>query len=122
MESFTQKQIDMDLANFPPLDPATQQEIVQRYRLLAKKIQSQGLFDCHYTAYLIELCRYTLLAGLCTLFLHIGWYGTSGLFLGLFWHQLTLTCHDAGHMGITHNYHIDTTIGILLADFLGGLS
>ncbi|KAG0157452.1 hypothetical protein PDIDSM_4637 [Penicillium digitatum] len=44
------------------------------------------------------------------------------LLLGCFWHQLVFSAHDAGHMGITHNYHIDTTIGMIIADYLGGLS
>ena len=38
------------------------------------------------------------------------------------WHQLVFTAHDAGHMGITHDPIIDTLIGILIADFIGGLS
>jgi delta8-fatty-acid desaturase len=40
----------------------------------------------------------------------------------MFWHQLVFTAHDAGHMGITHDYVTDTIIGIIIADFLGGLS
>jgi delta8-fatty-acid desaturase len=56
------------------------------------------------------------------LFLHWGWYGTSGLFLGCLWHQLVFTVHDAGHMGITHNFTVDTVIGIIIANFIGGLS
>jgi len=52
----------------------------------------------------------------------MGWYGTSGLSLGFFWHQLVFTAHDAGHMGITHSFAVDTVIGIVIADFLGGLS
>jgi len=54
--------------------------------------------------------------------LSMQWYMTSAVFLGLFWHQLTFLAHDAGHMGITHNFHYDTLIGILVADFCGGLS
>ncbi|RFU31973.1 hypothetical protein B7463_g4357, partial [Scytalidium lignicola] len=45
-----------------------------------------------------------------------------GLFLGCLWHQLVFTVHDAGHMGITHNFQVDSVIGILIADFIGGLS
>lgn len=54
--------------------------------------------------------------------LKYGWYGSSGLFLGMLWHQLVFTVHDAGHMGITHDFTIDTVAGILIADFIGGLS
>ncbi len=56
------------------------------------------------------------------LFLRWRWYALSAACLGTFWHQLVFTAHDAGHMGITHDFQTDTMIGILIADFLGGLS
>lgn len=121
-DAFTQKEINFDRAKYPPLDAATQDAIVRRYRILYDRICADGLFRCNYTAYLLEICRYTVLFSTCLLCLHWGWYGTSGLFLGLFWHQLVFTAHDAGHMGITHNFTTDTLIGIVIADFLGGLS
>ena len=118
----TQEGIEMDLAKYPALDASTQDNIVRRYRLLNEKIQAEGLYRCNYRSYLIEICRYVFLLGVCFLCLHYGWYGTSGLFLGIFRHQLVFTAHDAGHMGITHSFTIDTVIGIIVADFLGGLS
>jgi delta8-fatty-acid desaturase len=42
--------------------------------------------------------------------------------MGAFWHQLTFTAHDAGHLGITHSYRIDSYIGIFIANLLGGIS
>ncbi|KAL8788440.1 MAG: hypothetical protein Q9213_001663 [Squamulea squamosa] len=122
LDARTQKEIDLDLHKYPPLDPVTQDDIVQRYRQLNEVIHAQGLYQCHYADYLIEVYRYALLIGLCLLFLRLGWYATSGLFLGLFWHQLVFTAHDAGHMGITHDFVYDTVIGVIVADFLGGLS
>ncbi|KAI9797892.1 MAG: hypothetical protein M1833_005092 [Piccolia ochrophora] len=122
LDARTQEGIDLDLATYPPLDPATQDEIVHKYRVLEQRIRAEGLFQCRYTSYLFEIARYLMLFGACLYFLHAGWYTTSGLFLGLFWHQLVFTAHDAGHMGITHSFAIDTTIGIIVADFLGGLS
>ncbi|KAL8674502.1 MAG: hypothetical protein Q9168_001094 [Polycauliona sp. 1 TL-2023] len=122
MHARTQQEIDFDLHKYPSLDPATQHDIVRRYRQLGQIIRAQGLYQCHYMDYLIELSRYTLLFTLCLLFLGLGWYATSGLFLGLFWHQLVFTAHDAGHMGITHDFVYDTIIGVIVADFLGGLS
>lgn len=119
---FTQQEIDLDLAKYPALDPTTQDNIVRRYRLLHERIRAEGLYQCNYRSYFIEICRYAFLFGMCLLCLRHGWYGTSGLFLGFFWHQLVFTAHDAGHMGITHNFTIDTLIGIIVADFLGGLS
>jgi len=122
IDAWTKREIDLDLSAYPPLDPITQDEIVQKYRLLNDRIKAEGLYKCNYTSYLTEICRYVLLFSLCLLFLKWQWYGTSGMFLGLFWHQLVFTAHDAGHMGITHNFTTDTVIGIIIADFLGGLS
>ncbi|KAH0542083.1 hypothetical protein FGG08_003463 [Glutinoglossum americanum] len=122
IDAWTKREIDLDLSTYPPLDPVTQDEIVRKYRLLHDRIKAEGLYKCHYTSYLTDLCRYVLLFSLCLLFLRWGWYGASGMFLGLFWHQLVFTAHDAGHMGITHDFTTDTVIGIIIADFLGGLS
>ena len=122
LDMCTQEKIDFDQAKYPPLDHATQDEIVSRYRILNDRIKAEGLYQCNYTAYMFEIIRYAVLLGMCLLCLHLGWYGTSGAFLGLFWHQLVFTAHDAGHMGITHNFTTDTVIGIVIADFLGGLS
>ena len=122
LEAYTQQKIDQDLEKYPALDATTQDDIVQRYRHLDTRIRREGLYQCNYTSYLTEICRYAFLFSMFILFLHRGWHGTSGLFLGMFWHQLVFTAHDAGHMGITHNFTTDTVIGIIIADFLGGLS
>ena len=118
----TEKEIESDQSRYPPLAPATQARIVEEYRNLYVRIQAEGLFDCNYSAYLVEVSRYALLFGAFLLALRYGWYAAGGLFLGLFWHQLVFTAHDAGHMGITHDFTVDTVIGIIIADFLGGLS
>ena len=122
LDVYTHEVIILELAKYPSLDSRTQDEIVSRYRLLNDRIRAEGLYQCNYSSYLRELCRYFILFGMCLLCLHWGWYGTSGLFLGFFWHQLVFTAHDAGHMGITHDFTLDTLIGIIIADFLGGLS
>ncbi|GAB7341214.1 hypothetical protein MBLNU457_7501t1 [Dothideomycetes sp. NU457] len=121
-DKMTREDIEHDLAKYPSLDARTQGEIVTKYRMLHERMKAQGLYDCNYTAYAIEIARYTLLFAMMLLTLRWGWYGTGGLFMGAFWHQLVFTAHDAGHMGITHGYHTDTVIGIIIADFLGGLS
>lgn len=118
----TQQELDHDLSLFPSLDPHTQTTIIQKYRALDSRITAAGLYDCNYTAYLIEFLRYTALALLSLYFLRAQSFTLSAIFLGLLWHQLVFTVHDAGHMGITHNFHIDSCIGIFIADFLGGLS
>lgn len=122
LDVLTRKEIKLDLSKYPQPDPLTQDTIVEKYRLLHDRIKAEGLYDCNYRAYAIEASRYSLLFGLMLLFLRWKWYVTSAFFLGCFWHQLVFTAHDAGHLGITHNYQADGIIGILIADFLGGLS
>ena len=119
---YTQKALNLDLNKYPSLDHPTQDEIVRKYRLLYRTIESEGLFDCNFSAYLQEICRYVLLFSIFLAALYAGRFATSGLFLGMLWHQLVFTVHDAGHMGITHDFQTDTVIGIVIADFIGGLS
>ncbi|KAL4920973.1 fatty acid desaturase-domain-containing protein [Aspergillus aurantiobrunneus] len=122
LDARTREEIVLDTAKYPSLDMKTQEGIKRRYRELNKRIEAEGLYDCNYFSYFIECCRYTLLAGLSYFFLRQQWYMISAFFLGCFWHQLVFTAHDAGHIGITHRYHVDSTIGMIIADYLGGLS
>ncbi|KAJ8062601.1 hypothetical protein OCU04_009125 [Sclerotinia nivalis] len=121
-EALTAHAISTDLSKHPSLDPKSQDEIITKYRELDKKLEAEGLYQCPYSSYAIDVLRYTILFTLFWKFLHNSHYALSGLFLGLFWHQLVFTAHDAGHMGMTHSFQIDTCIGIFIADFLGGLS
>jgi sphingolipid 8-(E)-desaturase len=121
-EALTAHAISTDLSKYPPLDKRSQDEIVSKYRQLDERLRSEGLYQCPYSSYAFDFARYTTLFILFSTFLHYSYYALSGLSLGLFWHQLVFTAHDAGHMGITHGFHTDTCIGIFIADFLGGLS
>lgn len=118
----TKEQIDLDLSKYPSLDLDTQEQVVRKYRLLYQRLLDEGLFNCNYSAYAVETCRYTFFFCAMLLFLRWGWYCTSAFWLGCLWHQLVFTVHDAGHMAITHNFHFDSVTGILIADFIGGLS
>jgi delta8-fatty-acid desaturase len=122
LDARTQQEITFDKVNYPPLDAKHQDNITQKYRALNKRIQKEGLYNCNYYAYAVEAFRYSILFALFIFCLRRSWFWLAGLFLGCFWHQLVFTAHDAGHMGITHDFQIDTCIGILIADFLGGLS
>jgi delta8-fatty-acid desaturase len=122
LDAQTKEQIDLDLSKYPSLDLSTQDEVIRKYRELDQRLRAEGLYDCNYSAYAIETCRYVFLLSMMLLSLRLGWYGVSGMFLGCLWHQLVFTVHDAGHMGITHNFHVDTVIGIIIANFIGGLS
>ncbi|KAJ5115825.1 Delta 8-(E)-sphingolipid desaturase [Penicillium angulare] len=122
LDARTKEDIIFDTTKYPSLDQANQESIKQKYRELNTRMLADGLFDCNYSAYGIECIRYSLFAALSFIFLRLGWWSTSAFFLGCLWHQLVFTAHDAGHMGITHNFHVDTVIGIIIADFIGGLS
>ncbi|KAF2853903.1 fatty acid desaturas-like protein [Plenodomus tracheiphilus IPT5] len=118
----TQQELDFDKAKYPPLDVKTQDNIVKKYRELQGRIKSEGLYDCNFTSYGIEFLRYGLFLCAFLYLLRSGWYITSAVPLACFWHQLTFTVHDAGHMGITHDFTTDTTIAMFIASFCGGLS
>lgn len=122
MDARTQKEILLDQSTYPSLEPEKQDEIVQKYRALHQRLIDEGLFECHYTRYLFETMRYITFFSLFLYFLRTQHFCLSGLFLGCLWHQLVFTVHDAGHMGITHNFQVDTVLGIVIADFIGGLS
>lgn len=115
-------EIKIDLAKHPALETATQQYIISRYRALHEKVKSEKLYECQYTNYLKECCRYSILFAAFIITLNAGWFLTSAMLLGLFWHQIMFTAHDAGHLAITHNFVVDSLIGIFIADFCCGLS
>ncbi|KAF2134466.1 fatty acid desaturase [Dothidotthia symphoricarpi CBS 119687] len=118
----TQQELDFDKAKYPSLDAQTQNSITQKYRELQDRIESEGLYKCNYASYGIECLRYGVF--LCTFLymLHAGWYISSAVPLACLWHQLTFTVHDAGHMGVTHDFTTDTTIAMFIASYMGGLS
>ncbi|KAJ5692447.1 Delta 8-(E)-sphingolipid desaturase [Penicillium macrosclerotiorum] len=122
LDARTKEEIIFDTAKYPSLDTESQESIKQKYRELNERLTAEGLYNCNYFSYFIECCRYTLFAFLAYFFLRLGWWAMSGFWIGCLWHQLVFTAHDAGHMGITHNFHVDTVIGIIIADFIGGLS
>ena len=111
-----------ELDQFPPLDSKVQHQITLKYRELEERLWRDGYYECHYSRYLPEIYRYTALGVLAYITLRLQWYYTSAVFLGLMWHQLVFTVHDAGHMGITHDPVIDTFIGAFIASYIGGLS
>ncbi|KAL6877237.1 fatty acid/sphingolipid desaturase [Trichoderma longibrachiatum] len=122
LDIVTREYIQLDLEKYPAVDEATQAHIVAKYRELHQKIIDAGLYKTNYAAYGWECFRYISLFVSMLITLRYGYYVISALCLGFLWHQLVFSAHDAGHMGITHNYHIDTFIGIFIADFVGGLS
>ncbi|KAJ7185379.1 delta 8-sphingoloid desaturase protein [Mycena filopes] len=93
------------------------------YKVLRKRIYDAGLYNTRYfTGYGPDILRYTLFASISVYAYWHAWFITSAVFLGLVWHQLAFTVHDLGHLGVTHNWTIDRLLGILIADWMGGLS
>jgi delta8-fatty-acid desaturase len=69
----------------PSVDVDTQRAIILEYRALHEQFKSEGLYQCNYSAYAWESLRYLALFAAFGYFLHIKWYYTSAIFLGLFW-------------------------------------
>jgi delta8-fatty-acid desaturase len=105
------------------LSPKVQAQHSAAYKTLHGRLVDAGLYNTPYlTGYGPEVFRYTLLGALSAYAYSKAWFTTSAVFLGLMWHQLVFSAHDLGHMGVTHNWTIDRLLGILIADFIGGLS
>ncbi|PWN52749.1 hypothetical protein IE53DRAFT_384805 [Violaceomyces palustris] len=132
--------------NPPQINPKRERAISEAYREMHEEIKRSGLYALRPAGYVRECSRYLALASMAFYFwwkgkalgsesaADVAWllsfwmtkqnfyFLLSSFFLGLFWHQLTFTAHDAGHSGITHSHSIDRAIGVLIADFIGGLS
>ncbi|KAK9236016.1 fatty acid desaturase-domain-containing protein [Lipomyces kononenkoae] len=119
---YERKLVERDLEKYPSLDYDTQLSITRKYRELENKLVREGYFQCTYWGYARECIRYLTLASLAYYFLSKQWYLTSAFFLGLLWHQLAFTVHDAGHLAITHSFFWDNVIGVIVANYIGGLS
>ncbi|CAG7555626.1 unnamed protein product [Fusarium equiseti] len=117
------REIQSDLETYPcPADVKIQTDIRHKYQLLHDRIRDEGLYQCPYIDYGKEMARYTTLFTLFGVLFYNQWYITSAVFLGLFWHQIMFTAHDAGHLAITSNFVFDTLVGMFIADFCCGLS
>jgi delta8-fatty-acid desaturase len=117
-----QHDIGADLSKYPSLDGQTQQSIARKFRALHQQIKDDGFYECPYSKYGEEILRYATLFSLFVMCLSWNYYFVAACFLGLFWHQIMFSAHDAGHRGITHDFTMDTMIGIFIADFCCGLS
>lgn len=121
-QTLHQHELDVDSSEYPAVDAATQRSISDSFQALHETVREQGLYTVKPIRYAKELLRYSALFGSFVFAFRSGWFLTSAVCLGLFWHQIMFTAHDAGHLAITHNFKIDTAIGIFIADFCCGLS
>ncbi|KAF4968188.1 hypothetical protein FSARC_4378 [Fusarium sarcochroum] len=116
------REIQRDIEAFPSLDARVQKVIADKYADLHQRVRDEGLYECPYIEYGKEMARYTTLFTLFATLFYFEWYIPSSIFLGLFWHQIMFSAHDAGHLAITSNFVVDTLIGMFIADFCCGLS
>ncbi|KAL1595324.1 hypothetical protein SLS60_010015 [Paraconiothyrium brasiliense] len=123
LDARTQQELDFDKAKYPSLDPETQDTIVRKYRQLQDRIEAEGLYRCNYwSGYGVECIRYFTAFALFILCMRSGWYITGAFPLGFLWHQLAFTVHDSAHMGVTHNFYVDSVLAMFIANYCGGLS
>ena len=95
----------------------------EAYKALHKRLIDAGYYNTPYlTGYGSEFGRYFLLGGLSAVAYSHNWLMTSALFLGFLWHQLAFAAHDFGHVAVSHHWTIDRILGIILTNFIGGLS
>ncbi|OIW30536.1 fatty acid/sphingolipid desaturase [Coniochaeta ligniaria NRRL 30616] len=125
-DQFTDERVEshagLDAELYPSVCPVVQQEIVRKYRILHQKVRDAGLYNCPYLDYGKEMLRYSALFAAFLVALRYEQYIISAMFLGLFWHQIMFTAHDAGHLAITSYFAVDTLIAMFVADFCCGLS
>ena len=122
IDTVRRHEVELDLLEYPSVDPETQRNISDAFQKLHAEVREKDLYRCKFRNYMKEMCRYSLLFGLFVTTFRYGYTLTSAVFLGLFWHQIMFSAHDAGHLSITNNFKVDTTIGIFIADFCCGLS
>lgn len=105
------------------LSPEVEAARSKAYKRLHQRIIDAGLYKTRYIAgYGPEVVRYLAFVIISVIAYSKGWFIASAFFLGLYWHQVTFTVHDLGHLGVTHRWNIDRLIAIVLADLTGGLS
>ncbi|KAK3899536.1 fatty acid desaturase-domain-containing protein [Staphylotrichum tortipilum] len=116
------QEVDRDQADYPSLDPAVQLDIQRKYEALHQRVRDEGFYNCPYLEYGKEIARYSLLFGTSMVALRHGWWMTSAFFLGLFWHQIMFSAHDAAHLAITGSFEVDSLLAMFVGDFCCGLS
>lgn len=122
VDQYDNQHIEDDLKAIPPLDYDTQMWLSGEYNQLHRQIIDAGLYQCNYWAYFKEGCRIVSMLLWTAIFFKTDYIFLSAVCLGLAWHQMTFVVHDAAHISITHNYQLDSWIGMTVASWIGGLS
>lgn len=122
IDNFDNDLVRKDIQSLPSLDYTTQRDISKKYNDLHREVIARGFYQCRYVEYVKEMCRIGSLFLWFAIFYKTNHLYLSAFSLGCCWQQFVFIVHDAGHIGITHNYQLDNIIGILIAGFVGGLS
>ena len=122
IDTYDNDLVKRDLIDLPPLDYETQRSLSRKYNELHQQIIDANLYECPYYQYFLQFCINLSLGLYTIIFFKTKHYFTSAVFLGFFWQQLVFIAHDSAHISITHNYQIDNIIGIIIANWIGGLS
>ncbi|KAJ1566505.1 hypothetical protein HK405_009539, partial [Cladochytrium tenue] len=116
------------IADLAEADVAAQRsKVSDDFKKLEDKLQASGMYKTNYWFYVredIKLLSFWVVSLYLAYNYGHSWAGAIGsaLCCAFIWHQGAFIAHDAGHSGITHNLWWDAVLGILHADFLGGLS
>lgn len=111
-----------------PLTPSYQHHLRKSARKLHARIQSLGLdspppFMSGYgPSTVIYVSLFFLFVYLYQRAVSTLDYIAAAVALGCWWHQITFVVHDAAHTALTGNWWRDRVVGILIGDFLGGIS
>lgn len=79
------QEIADDILAYPSLDVETQLAIRREYQALHEKIKADGHYQCRYSEYGKDSIRWLAMFAIFAYTLHIKWYWTSAMCLGLFW-------------------------------------
>ena len=87
-----------------------------------QQITKEGVYESNHRFFVCEFLRaLAFLVGAVALLLYLRSCVASGVLFGLYLQQMAFLGHDAGHTAITHNYVVDTTIGLIVGNMLTGI-
>eukprot|EP00239_Pterosperma_sp_CCMP1384_P002050 CAMPEP_0197853390 /NCGR_PEP_ID=MMETSP1438-20131217/22636_1 /TAXON_ID=1461541 /ORGANISM="Pterosperma sp., Strain CCMP1384" /LENGTH=329 /DNA_ID=CAMNT_0043467785 /DNA_START=178 /DNA_END=1164 /DNA_ORIENTATION=+ len=108
--------------------PFGNSSLAREFRKMVDEFNEEGWYSTNYSFYyktgLWVLSLYAAFIGLTL----SGWakdvptVTLAACLNGFAWQQLSFIAHDLGHNGITHIRKIDHGIGIVVANYMGGLS
>lgn len=123
----TEKIKNFLVGSLPPHEQNRQSPISTSYQELNEQLKRDGLYKLDKEFYVGQTAKALALwlgGVVLVVFGPKHWlaYLVSAFLLGQLWQQGAFVVHDAGHSSLTHDSATDTTWGIMISSFLGGLS